>query len=214
MRDLGAIWPSVWPPYLHFMPRFSHVTVPIATPPNHFMLPNYSPLCYNMAMQNDLIYRFRTAYWALIHNADALRLHVWEEQGVTLPQLRILFALRSQSAATTSTLAKLLGLTAPTVSAQVDKLVRTGLIARGNRAEDRRIIPLQLTEAGREVVSAISQTHQMYLNQLADDVGDDLPSIMHAMECLATAIAIRPAPPTAASAEERNGSLTPSPKIP
>lgn len=144
-------------------------------------------------MQDDLTTRFRAAYWALIHNADALRLRVWEDYGVTLPQLRILFMLRAHPDATTSTLAKLLGLTAPTVSAQVDKLVRAGLIARGDRAADRRVIPLALTEAGRGAVGAISQTHQMYLSSLAEDLGADLAAVTIEMERLAAAIAQRPA---------------------
>jgi DNA-binding MarR family transcriptional regulator len=143
-------------------------------------------------MQDDVTTRFRAAYWALIHNADALRLRVWEEHGVTLPQLRILFTLRSHPAATTSMLAKLLGLTAPTVSAQVDKLVRAGLIARGDRAADRRVIPLALTEAGHGAVGAISQTHQAYLTTVAADLGADLAAVTAAMERLAAAIAHRP----------------------
>jgi DNA-binding MarR family transcriptional regulator len=154
-------------------------------------------------MQDDVTTRFRAAYWALIHNADALRLRVWEDYGVTLPQLRILFMLRAHPDATTSTLAKLLGLTAPTVSAQVDKLVRAGLIARGGRAEDRRVIPLALTEAGRGAVGAISQTHQTYLTNLAADLGADLVSVTAAMERLAAAIAQRPANEISESDEER-----------
>ncbi len=148
---------------------------------------------YNKDMQKDLTASFQTAYWTVIHNSDALRLRVWEEHGVSLPQLRILFTLRQIPDATTSTLAKHLGLTAPTVSAQVDKLVRRSLITRGDRADDRRVIPLALTESGRDVVGAISQAHRVYLNALAGDLGADLVGITDAMELLADAIARRPA---------------------
>lgn len=159
-------------------------------------------------MQNDLTSRFQAAYWTLIHNADALRLRVWEEHGVSLPQLRILFSLRRYPDATTSTLAKLLGLTAPTVSAQVDKLVRAGLIARGDRAADRRVIPLSLTETGCDVVGAISKVHQAYLGALASDLGPDLASISQALERLAAAIAQRPAQTIMDSNAERIEALT------
>jgi DNA-binding MarR family transcriptional regulator len=144
-------------------------------------------------MENDLTSRFQAAYWILIHNADAFRLRVWEEHGVSLPQLRILFSLRRDPDATTTTLAKQLGVAVPTVSAQVDKLVRAGLIARGGRATDRRVIPLSLTDTGRDVVGAISQVHKAYLDVLARDLGPDLVPISRALERLAAAVAERPA---------------------
>src|SRR5579883_2371449 len=111
---------------------------------------------YNKGMTDDeLLSRFRTAYWAVVHNLDVLRLQVWEERGLTLPQLRILFHVRAHPGTTTNALATRLGLSVPTVSGLVDKLARAGLLARGRLADDRRVIPLRLTEDGQAVVSEI-----------------------------------------------------------
>lgn len=144
-------------------------------------------------MENDLATRFRTAYWALVHHVDTLRLRVWEERGLTLPQLRILFYVRAHPGATTNMLAKLLSLTAPTVSGLVDKLVRAGLVARGQHPDDRRIIPLLLTATGHEVVSEIRQGNQAYLLGLAAELGDELEPITVELERLAAVIDKRPA---------------------
>jgi DNA-binding MarR family transcriptional regulator len=135
----------------------------------------------------EILVRFRKAYWATVHSADPLRLRAWEERGVTLPQLRILFSLREQPGATTSVLATHLGLTMPTVSGQVDKLVRAGLVARGSSPEDRRIIPLRLTNEGQAIVGDIKEGNQVYLAELATALGDDLILITRALERLASA---------------------------
>lgn len=150
-------------------------------------------MSYNMSMNNDMTTRFRAAYWALVHNVDVLRLRVWEEQNITLPQLRLLFCLRAHPDATTNAVARLLGLTAPTVSVLVDKLACAGLVERGQHPNDRRRIPLALTAAGQAVVGAISQENQLYLSELAADLGDDLGPITEQMERLVAAIDRHPA---------------------
>jgi DNA-binding MarR family transcriptional regulator len=139
--------------------------------------------------------RFRSAYWALVHNLDMVRLRVWEKRHITLPQLRILFALRAHPGATTNILVKLLGLTAPTVSSLIDKLARAGLVERGQDPQDRRVIPLALTEAGQSVVGEIAQESQAYLTQLAGQLGDDLEPLTLALERLVAAIEQHPALP-------------------
>jgi DNA-binding MarR family transcriptional regulator len=144
-------------------------------------------------MEEELATRFRKAYWAIVHNVDVLRLHIWEERGITLPQLRVLSYLRAYPGATTNTVAKALGLTAPTVSGLVDKLVIAGLVARGSNPDDRRVIPLSLTEEGTGVISEIRQGNSAYLTELARDMGDDLAAITDTLEQLVAAIGARPA---------------------
>src|SRR5260370_20023032 len=111
-------------------------------------------------MDDDLELRFRRSYWALVHYVDTRRLRTWEDRGLTLPQLRVLFHLRAQPGITTNALAQQLGLTTPTVSGLVDKLARAGLVERGLRAEDRRVIPLMLTDEGVATVGAIREGNQ------------------------------------------------------
>lgn len=147
---------------------------------------------------DERIARFRAAYWAVVHNLDALRLRTWEERGLTLPQLRLLFLIRAQPGATTNALATRLGLTAPTVSGQIEKLVRAGLVERGQRPDDRRVVPLSLTGEGQAAVGEIRQGNRTYLAALAEALGDDLDPITAALERLGAAIeALPPARETA-----------------
>lgn len=138
----------------------------------------------------DLTARFRRSYWIVVHSMDALRLRAWEQHGLTLPQLRILFLIRRTPGITTKALARGLGLTVPTVSGLVDKLVRAGLVARGQREDDRRVIPLTLTDEGMAAAGEIQGASQAYLQALSADLGGDLAAMVAVLERLATAISI------------------------
>lgn len=75
------------------------------------------------------------------------------EEPLTLTQVRLL-RLLDGGARLTSELALRVGVSASTVSAAVDGLVRRGLVARVPSARDRRTVPLQVTEAGAAAVRA------------------------------------------------------------
>jgi DNA-binding MarR family transcriptional regulator len=128
-----------------------------------------------------------------VHYVDTMRLRTWEERGLTLPQLRILFHLRAQPGTTTNAVARRLGLTMPTVSGLVDKLCRAGLVERGQRADDRRVIPLSLTDEGRAVVGEIREGNRAYLDALAEHLGEDLETTTEALERLVEGINTLPA---------------------
>lgn len=133
--------------------------------------------------------RFRTAYWSLVHYVETLRLRAWEERGLTLPQLRVLFLIRAQPGVTTNELARTLGLTTATVSGLVAKLADAGLVERGQRAGDRRVIPLTLTEEGAATVGVIREGNRALLAALAAQMGPDLERVTETLELLADGIA-------------------------
>ena len=57
---------------------------------------------------------------------DPVRLQAWEELGITLAQLRILFRVRALPGADVRRIAADIGITPSAVSQQVDKLVQIG----------------------------------------------------------------------------------------
>jgi len=86
--------------------------------------------------------------------------------GLTLPQFRILGYLRHHPRASLNEIAEHLGLTAPTVSKLVQKLVTQGVISR-RAGTDRRRVSLSLTQMG---TTALAKARLETRRQLADSL--------------------------------------------
>ncbi len=130
---------------------------------------------------------FRRLYGQVVHNLDSIRLRQWEELRVTLPQLRVLYAVRRSPGITTGELARLLGISVSTTSGLVIKLVDRGLLARTTLPEDRRQEPLYLTDTGQALVGELLAEGQQFLDRVAERLGDDLPKMIAALRRLAEA---------------------------
>jgi DNA-binding MarR family transcriptional regulator len=133
--------------------------------------------------------RFRVAYIRALLELETLRLAQWERSRVTLPQLRVLFQVRGTPGITTGQLAQSLGITVSTTSGLVAKLARAGLIARGTSEDDRRQIPLELTDKGRVLAGELADYARPFLRDVAENLGDRLDATTAALEMLAAAVA-------------------------
>ena len=131
--------------------------------------------------------QFRAVYWRVLRDLDTLRLQQWEQSRLTMPQLRVLFAVRRTPGITTGQLARHMGITMSTTSGLVAKLADGGLIARGNSADDRRQIPLELSEAGHHLAGELTETTRPFLEAVAEELGDDLPEVIATLEALVAA---------------------------
>lgn len=137
--------------------------------------------------------RFRAAYWRALQELDTLRLQQWEQSQLTMPQLRVLFQVRRSPGITTGQLSRNMGITMSTTSGLVTKLVDGGLVARNSSQDDRRQIPLQLTETGRQLAGELAEFTRPFLDSLADELGQDLEPVVAALETLTAAAAqVRP----------------------
>ena len=133
--------------------------------------------------------RFQAAYWRAIRELDTVRLLQWERFHLTLPQLRLLFQVRRSPAITTAQLSRAMGITVSTTSGLVAKLADAGLVLRGQGADDRRQIPLELTDAGRALAGDLTEFAKPFLDRLAATLGEDLESVIAALDRLAEAAA-------------------------
>lgn len=138
-------------------------------------------------LSKSLSERLRGAYWRIVRDLDGLRVKQWEHSQLTLAQLRVLFQVRRNPGVTTGQLARQLGVTISTTSGLVGKLVDGGLIARGSSEDDRRQIPLELTDAGRSLAGELAEVARPYMNELAKELGDDLADVVAALEKLTAA---------------------------
>ena len=131
--------------------------------------------------------RFRIAYWKALRDLDTLRLGQWEHSRLTLPQLRVLFQVRRTPGITTGQLARCLGITMSTTSGLVSKLADRGLLARGSSEDDRRQIPLELTDSGRELAGELRKQTLPFLEAVTEELGEELDQVVEALEKLAAA---------------------------
>lgn len=96
---------------------------------------------------------------------DGPRLHVWDERGLSLPQLRILFRVRQMPGIGVKDLASALGVSASNITQQVEKLVTRGLMTRVEREDNRRYVSLSLTQDGEQVAGEFSIAARSYLRR-------------------------------------------------
>jgi DNA-binding MarR family transcriptional regulator len=103
-----------------------------------------------------LFYAQRCVAYAL---ADVLRA-TCVEQGkayvVTPPQWGVMALLHGGNAMTVGTIGQLRGIDAPTVTGIIKRLEQNGLIERHHDREDRRVVKVQLTSEGENILRILS----------------------------------------------------------
>ncbi len=86
---------------------------------------------------------------------DPNRLEVWEELGLTMSQLRVLYMLQAGPGTPAGAVAAHLKVRPSTATGIVDRLVRDGLVRRERDDLDRRRVRIWLTERGMRVINEL-----------------------------------------------------------
>lgn len=121
---------------------------------------------------------------------DPNRIGLWEELGLTIPQLRVLFFLQREPNAPAGAIAQYLGVTPSTVTGLVDRLVRIQLVRRTEDPSDRRMVRNVLTDRGVEVVSQVEESGRTFMAEIFERMGDErLDALMRALQDLIAAAA-------------------------
>lgn len=110
---------------------------------------------------------------ALFHASgllDAIRLQIWDREGLTVTQLRLLSFLVEEEGLSNAELAERLYVTRPSVSALLERLERGGFIRREVAPHDRRGIRIWIEPRGRNAASTLSADVQEYTSGLMDDM--------------------------------------------
>ncbi len=87
---------------------------------------------------------------------DPNRLEVWEELGLTMSQLRVLYMLQAAPGTPAGAVAAQLKVRPSTATGIVDRLVRQSLVRRERDELDRRRVRISLTDKGREVITELA----------------------------------------------------------
>ncbi|QUN07449.1 MarR family transcriptional regulator [Shewanella yunxiaonensis] len=92
------------------------------------------------------------------------RLSSWEQsvvrdQGVSLAQVHTVEILGANGSMRMKELADKLGITTGTLTVQIDRLVKLGLVERQPSVKDRRSVEVLLTEKGQQMFAEHDQLH-------------------------------------------------------
>jgi DNA-binding MarR family transcriptional regulator len=120
----------------------------------------------------DQLRRVALGYSDAVGIIDALRIQGWSEDGLTVPQLRLLWALRDDDGLPVGALADRLGVNPSTITGHVDRLVRQDLVRREEDPDDRRIVRNYLTESGSITVGALRRIAGNYIINILKRLDD------------------------------------------
>jgi DNA-binding MarR family transcriptional regulator len=120
----------------------------------------------------DQLVRVAEAYGEALGIIDRLRIQGWSEDGLTIPQMRLLWTLRDEDGQPVGALAEHLGVNPSTITGHVDRLVRQGLVRREEDPGDRRIVRNYLTDEGSITVSALRRIAGMHIINILKRLDD------------------------------------------
>jgi len=108
-----------------------------------------------------------------------------EQFGVTSRQATLLFLVKASPGLTLRALAEAEGISAPALSAHVDRLESAGLLVRIRDAVDRRRVGLELTPKGERLLRSIRERRTTWLAERLEELEpDELRAIEGAIEPL------------------------------
>ena len=104
---------------------------------------------------------------------EPIRLRVWDDRGLTIGQLRLLYHLSQNDGMGNADLADRLGVSRPSISALLERLERNGFIRREISLADRRGIKISLEPAGREAINGAKDDVRKQLSTALSSLDED-----------------------------------------
>ena len=95
---------------------------------------------------------------------------ILEPMGLTHPQYLVMLALWGDAPLSVKDLGGLLQLDSPTLSPLLKRLEAAGLITRSRRADDERVVEIDLTDAGRDLRKQALNVPPTVISKLGMDV--------------------------------------------
>ncbi len=92
---------------------------------------------------------------------------------VSLPQLYILTLIQERGPRTVSEIAALLSISVPSASSILDRMEEHGLVTRVRDEEDRRVVRVTITDAGRQAFTQVGGLHRDRIMRLLEVLSDD-----------------------------------------
>ena len=129
--------------------------------------------------------------WLLLRRVcDTLMLcqdSLFSKYGLTTEQWGVLTAIKARGALRPSDLASLLERSPNSMSMQIDRMVKAGLVRRTRDRKDRRVVTVSLTEKGKTAVEPAIPAGWEFIHEivstLSDDEQRDLANMLERLKC-------------------------------
>ena len=109
----------------------------------------------------------------LVGRSDPGRFEAWAGLGLTMTQLRVLFALRAEDGLSAGALAELLAVTPSTITRIMDRIVQNRLVRRDVGDDDRRLVRHRLTENGLATIEQMEREFRDRMDRVFAQLSDD-----------------------------------------
>lgn len=192
---------------------YANVYAPVDTPSRTPEIPGM------LALEDQIVVALRRISQAI----DVWSRQLWQDYGLTSPQLATLREIMAGKNNTPGTLATALHLSQPTITGILGRLERRGLIRRERSSTDRRSILAIVTEEGRDLAaSAPPLLRDRFRHELAElsshgqkeilDVLDRVATMMQAPEVLDGPYFFHDREPAREPAATQHGAQSKSPR--
>jgi DNA-binding MarR family transcriptional regulator len=140
--------------------------------------------------RDEIVRRIVAAYEALMHNVATAHAPEFVGVGVTMSQAKVLYLVQAEPDLRMSALAGRLGVSLPSISGVVDRLVDQGLLTRRDDPSDRRQALVRITEAGTDQLELFRELNARQVRILLARLdAADLAVVGRALDVLAAASA-------------------------
>jgi len=126
-----------------------------------------------MTIDGELVERALRTYGEMLALAEPVRFRLWDSRGLTMTQLRLMFALFQQDGIAVSTLAQRMDISPSAMTGIIDRLRRIKLIRRRAAPRGRRVPRVYLTEEGRTLWGAVDAAGRAYVSATVRRLGRD-----------------------------------------
>jgi DNA-binding MarR family transcriptional regulator len=127
-------------------------------------------------------------HWAVLNFLQTSTRPDLMELDMSMAQIKALFAISIRGTATINEIAEFLGVSQPTASQVVDKVVQGGFAERSEGEQDRRVKQVRLTDKGSDLVSRLYRGSEApYRETLSQMKTADLQSLRKGLQALLAA---------------------------
>ena len=97
----------------------------------------------------------------------------WHQGALSLVHLNVIMMLRARGPLTMTHLAELLDVSVASATGIVDRMEHKGVVVRRRNDDDRRVVEVQLTDAGDQIFSDMQADRQARLREMLSEISDD-----------------------------------------